>query len=91
MTNRNDNSWLRTIAFDFVCGFGLGAFLGILGSTKATDFAIPGIVIMGLFFGVLSAIFGRSFWRFISKRKASGFPEHTNQDVKETSKNESKN
>jgi len=89
MTNRNDISWFRTIAIDFGCGFGLGAFLGILGSIKGANFDIPAIVASGLIFGVLSAIFGRFFWRFLSKRKAAGFPEHTNHDVKETSNNES--
>ena len=89
MTNRNYNSWLRTTTIDFGCGFGFGAVFGILGSIKGANFDISTIGLSGLILGVLSAIFGRSFWRFISKRKAAGFPEHTNHDVKEKSNNES--
>ena len=89
MTNRNYNSLLRTITFDFGCGFGVGVFFGILCSTKVPDFTILGIVISGLLFGVLSAIFGRSFWLFNSKRKVPGFPERKNPDVEERLKNKS--
>jgi hypothetical protein len=90
MTNKNYHSRLRTIAFDFGCGFGLGLALGILGYIKGGDSLFP-IIICGLFVGVLSAIFGRSFWRFLSKRKVKQFSENTNHDVKKNSNNELKN
>jgi hypothetical protein len=86
MTNRNLNSWLRKIFRNFICGFCLGVVMGILGIAKGAGYD-PSILeiiifalIFGLIFGAISAIFGRSFWQFIS-RKRSGLPKQTVQSI----------
>ncbi len=86
MTNRNTNSLLQTITIDFGCGFGLGLFIGILCSVRV-GFDFWTIIIMALTFGVVSAIFGWFFWRYLSKRSIAGFAKRMNHDVKETSDN----
>lgn len=90
--NRNLNSRLRKISRNFLCGFCLGTILGIVGTAKSSggyDLLIFGIIFWGLILGTISAILGQSFWRFGSKRKTSGFPEQTNQNIDDTTKNDS--
>lgn len=91
MANRNLNSWSRKIFRNFICGFFLGIVIGILGIAKGGRYVPPisVIIIFGLIFGTISAIFGRSFWQFGSKRKTSGFPEQTDQSIDDTSKDNS--
>ena len=90
-TNRNLNFWLRKVFRNFICGFCLGIVIGILGIAKGGGYVPPisVIIIFGLILGTISAIFGRSFWLFGSRRNASEFPEQTGQSIDDTSKNNS--